>query len=307
MGNACFSCKNCNDYCVGRTRVEINNNVYGNYGEMQLDKSSSHQRIITNIFIPNCKLEFSPKNSKINQNGSNILKKKSIKCKVKTEKNWDNNYKDIEESSNNFTSLFNKAIKNDKNISFMSPSVTLVSTVNNNQSNNKKNYNIFNIEMLDFLNKLRNTPKSVIEDIDNILKNNIKKMDEIDYFVSDITKEIIKLNINFERIKENLNNQEPVDILKLNKKLRININNENMELTDKTISELLIKKKREIIHDYPDCYFYPIFLKDIKINIIILLENNKIREKIFNNDYTEFFATTFNEKKNRFFAILCFA
>jgi hypothetical protein len=308
MGNGLFGCKGCNEYCIGRTRVEINNNLYGNYGEMQLDKSKPEQRIITNIFIPNCKLEFSPKNSKISQIGNNSIQKKSKKSKMKAEQNWDNNIKDRDESPNNFTNFFNEANKNDKNTSYMSPSLNLVTTRNNNnQSNNKIAHNNFNIQMLNFLNKLRNNPKSVIEDIDNIIKNNIKKIDENDYFISDNTKEIIKLNFNFERIKEILNEQEPVDILKINHQLKINIQTENTELTERKINELLIQKKREIINDYPDCFFYPIFMKDIKINIIILLENNKIREKILDNDFTEFFATTFNEKRNRFFAILCFA
>ena len=307
MGNGLFGCKGCNEYCIGRTRVEINNNLYGNYGEMQLDKSKPEQRIITNIFIPNCKLEFSPKHSKISQIGNNSIQKKSKKSKMKTEQNWDNNIKDRDESPN-FTNFFNEANKNDKNTSYMSPSLNMISTRNNNnQSNNKIAYNNFNIEMLNFLNKLRNNPKSIIEDIDNIIKNNIKKIDENDFFISDNTKEIIKLNFNFERIKEILNEQEPVDILNINHKLKINIPTENTELTERKINELLIQKKREIINDYPDCFFYPLFMKDIKINIIILLENNKIREKILDNDFTEFYASTFNEKRNRFFAILCFA
>ena len=68
-----------------------------------------------------------------------------------------------------------------------------------------------------------------------------------------------------------------------------------------------MKKKRKIIHEYPECFFYPTFIKDIKINIILLLENNSIKEKIFYDGFSDFYVTTFNERSNRFLAILCLA
>ena len=54
-------------------------------------------------------------------------------------------------------------------------------------------------------------------------------------------------------------------------------------------------------------FLYPTFIKDIKINVIFLLAINNIKDKIFNKDIKEFYASTFNEKSNRFFSILCFA
>jgi hypothetical protein len=305
MGNSFFSCKGCSEYCVGRTHVEINNNLYGDYTDMNVNKSKTQQRIITNIFIPNCKLEFSPENSNINQNNQlpQIVDNQS---KIKNI-NFDNQNKDKESGifQNNFTQYFNEAIKNESNTGFKRPSLTYISS-SNNHINTKANNN-YNIESLNYLNKLRKTPKLIIEDIDNIIKNNIKKIDDKEYIISENTNELIKSNVNLEKIKEELIIQEPVNILKLNDKLKINHFYGNTHITDKIINELVIAKKREIINKYSECFFYPVFIRDIKISFILLLDNNKIKDKIFSNNFNYFFITTFNEKSNRYFGILCFA
>lgn len=308
MGNGLFSCKGCNDVCYGRTHVEINNNLYGNYSDIKIEKSKPQQRIITNIFIPNCKLEFSPENSDINKNENNNIpiNYPFKKRKIQSEKCC-NKLKTMNEKSgkNNFTKLFNEAINVDKNLTFVSPSVTL-STTNMKENNNKIIFNNYNIEMVEYLNKLRTNPKSIIEDIDNIIANNLKKIDNKEIIVSDKTKEMINANISFDKVKENLNIQEPVNILKLNTKLKIR-SFDNLELNDKIINEIIINKKRDILDFYPECFFYPIFIKDIKISIIFLLANNNIKEKIFHKEFKDFYASIFNEKNNRFFSILCFA
>ena len=308
MGNGLFSCKGCNDVCYGRTHVEINNNLYGNYSDIKIDKSKPQQRIVTNIFIPNCKLEFSPENSDINKNENNNIpiNYPFKKRKIQSEKCC-NKLKTMNEKSgkNNFTQLFNEAINADKNLTFVSPSVTL-STTNMKENNNKIIFNNYNIEMVEYLNKLRTNPKSIIEDIDNIIANNLKKIDNKEIIISDKTKEMINANISFDKVKENLNIQEPVNILKLNTKLKIR-SFDNLELNDKIINEIIINKKRDILDFYPECFFYPIFIKDIKISIIFLLANNNIKEKIFHKEFKDFYASIFNEKNNRFFSILCFA
>ena len=64
MGNgSIFSCKGCGEYCVGRTRLEINNNNHydDNYADINLNKSNSSQKIITNISIPNKQIDFFPR------------------------------------------------------------------------------------------------------------------------------------------------------------------------------------------------------------------------------------------------------
>ena len=161
--------------------------------------------------------------------------------------------------------------------------------------------------MLNFINKLRNSPKKVIKDIEYVLKNNLKKIDDKDFIITENSNEMIKLNSSIETIKDNLYIQDPVNTLKLDNKLKINYKCENVTLTDKIINEIIVTKKKSIIDEYPKCFFYPVFIKDIKISIIFLLENNLIKEKLFYNGFTNFYVTTFNEKSNRFFAILCFA
>ena len=308
MGNGLFTCKGCNDICSGPTHVQINNNLYSNYSDIKLDKTKSQPKIITNIFMPNCKLEFSPENS---DNNKNEINKSTInypykKRKIESEKcsnkinNMDNNTK------NNFTQLFNEAINvENKNLNFVSPSITL--STNIMKENNKKiHFNNYNLEIIEYINKLRKNPKSAIEDIDNIIKNNLKIIDSKEVIISDKTKEIIKVNVSFDKIKENIDLQESIDCLKLNKQLKIR-SIDNIDITDKKVNELIINKKNEIKNEYPECFFYPTFIKDTKINIIFLLAINNIKDKIFNKDITEFYASTFNEKNNRFFSILCFA
>ena len=308
MGNGILNCKGISDYCSGGTNIKINNNIYGNVSEINLDKIKAGQGIITNTFLPNFKIEFSPEDTNINaktyNKQHNSIKLSSNLINMNFQKNFNNDSKEGEGSNNNFTHFFNDN-KNEKNVNFISPSISKVTTMNNN--NNKIVFNKYNIEMLNYLNKIRNNPKSMIEEIDNIKKNNIKVINDMEYIISDDTNEMIKLNIYLEKTIENLNLQQPVDILKLNSKLKINGKHENIEITDDLINELVIKKKREIYHDFPQCFFYPVFIKDIKLNILLLLTNNKILDQIFNKDFTDFYVTAFNEKSNRFFTILCLA
>ena len=310
MGNGILNCKGFSDFCSGKTNIEINNKIDRKDSEKNLDKAKAKQGIITNTFIQNCKLEFFPADINIKQKTyskqHNPIKLSSNPIKMNLQKNFNNDSKDGE-GSNNFTHFVNESNKNEKNVAFISPSITIATTMHHNNNNNKMYFNKYNIEMLNYLNKVRNNPKSMIEEVDNIKKNNIKIINETEYIISDDTNEMIKLNIYMDKIKENIDLQEPVDILKLNNKLKININLENIEITDDFINELLISKKREIYHDFPQCFFYPIFIKDTKLNILLLLTNNKILDQIFNKDFTDFYVTAFNEKCNRFFAILCLA
>lgn len=304
MGNGIFTCKTCNEICPGKTRIEINNNVYANNSEIKLDdKSKSEQRIITNSFNPNYKCEFSG-DSNINQNDNYHNIKNNTNMNNKKENTFDNSIIEEEEPQIIITENVNDG-KNEKMIG-NSPSNSLTGS-NYNLSNSKNIFHNYNIEMINYLNKLRKTPKLVIKDIEHIIKHNVKKTDDKEFIITDNTNEIIKLSFNFETIKEILIKQEPANILKLNNKLKIYNYLQDTQITEKTINELIINKKKELIKEYPKCFFYPIFIKNIKINYIFLLENSKIRDKIFNKNFLYFYASTFNGKSNRFFAILCFA
>ena len=176
-----------------------------------------------------------------------------------------------------------------------------------NKNDNKIVHNNYNNEMLNFINKVRTTPKLVIEDIDYIIKNNLTMVDNKECIVSDKTKEIIQVSVPLAKVKENLSEQDAVNALKLNNKLKIKIFEKNIEFTEKKINELIINKKKEIIKDYPECFFYPIFIKDIKIDIIFLLGNNNLKDKLFHKGFSDFYVSSFNERNNRFFSILCLA
>ena len=102
-----------------------------------------------------------------------------------------------------------------------------------------------------------------------------------------------------------MKNEKEVNALKLNNSLKIKNIYENIDITK--INEIIMLKKKEIIYEFPNCFFYPIFIKDIKINIIVLLSNNITREKIFYYKFSEFNMTIFNVKNHIFFSILCFA
>ena len=315
MGNSILEVKSYNPFCCGTSYYEINNNLYDNYGEMKLDKDN---KIITNIIIPNCQLKISPEhssNKNIIQNEENpfaIRINQSKNEKYKIEKN--KCLKDSIEIRNNLNNLNNdfKEVGNkkasDKNIALVSPEQT-DSTINS-QIHKKYGFSNYNNEFLEYLNKLRTTPNLIIEDIEYIIKNNIKIIEEKEYIVSDNSNEVCKLKdkyINIEIIKDFLENQEAVNCLKLNNNLKIKYLEENIELTDYKINSILLFKKREINNEFPRCFFYPIFIKDIKINIIFLLSNDIMREKLFDNKFSEFNITIFNIKNNRFFGILCLA
>jgi hypothetical protein len=309
MGNGLLTCKCCSEFCCGRTQIEINNNLFQ---QIDLEKSKSKQ-IITNIYIPNCKVEISKDNPNKNIKAYNkpqiSTKNLTKKNRSKSEKNFMSEIKDSKEIQNhNFTQFLNEMTNNNNNNSNKNVNSNGPSPMNNNCSplNVKTILNDYCNNMLNYINKIRNNPKSFAEDLDEIIKNDIKKFYDKECIVSETTSEMIKLGINLEKLKENIMIQERVEALNLNDKLKMR-NIGNTEINDNLINELVISKKREIFKSFPKCFFYPIFIKDIKINFIHLLANNKLKEKIFNPDFSNFYVTVFNEKNNRFFAILCLA
>ena len=306
MGSGLLNCKCCSEFCCGRTQIEINNNLFGNYQQIDYDKAKSKQ-IITNIYIPNCKVEISKDNQNKNIKSFNkpqiSTKNLTKKNRSKTEKNFMSEIKDSKEiQNNNFTHFLNEVTNNNNNINKNTNSIGQ----NPSPMSRKVVLNNYCNDMLNYINKIRNNPKSFVEDIDEVIKKDLKKFDDKEYIVSESTNEMIKLGINLEKLKENISTQEKVEALNLNIILKMR-NIGNTEINDSLINELVISKKREIFKKFPKCFFYPIFIKDIKINFIHLLANNKLKEKIFYADYSDFYVTVFNEKINRFFAILCLA
>ena len=199
---------------------------------------------------------------------------------------------------------FNKFATDDKNNIFETNYITM-----------KDNYNE---ETLDYLNKIRNVPKSIIEDIDNILKD--ENMNQFQKF--QIENEDTHENIIFEdegnALKETKNflyNIEPIET-KFNLNDDLIIDNSEIDKNGevnliKKITKILVDKRKSLIDKYPNCQFFVNFIKDIKINILYLLsekeDKSNFRDVLFNNKYTEFNVTWTKEKKNNFISFLCFA
>ena len=199
---------------------------------------------------------------------------------------------------------FNKFGTDDKNNIFETNYVSM-----------KDNYNE---ETIDYLNKIRNEPKSIIEDINNILKEeNINQFQKFQ-----IENEDTHENIIFEdegnalkETKNFLKSIEPIET-KFNLNDDLIIDNSEIDKNEeanliKKITKILVDKRKDLIEKYPNCQFFVNFIKDIKINILYLLSENEdksnFRKILFNNKFTEFNITWTKEKKNNFISFLCFA
>ena len=199
---------------------------------------------------------------------------------------------------------FNKFGTDDKNNIFETNYISM-----------KDNYNE---ETMDYLNKIRNEPKSIIEDIDNILKDeNINQFQKFQIENEDTHENIIfeDEGIALKETKNFLYNIEPVEA-KFNLNDDLIIDNSELDKNGeanliKKITKILIDKRKSIIDKYPNCQFFVNFIKDIKINILYLLsekeEKSNFRNISFNDKFTEFNITWTKEKKNNFISFLCFA
>ena len=199
---------------------------------------------------------------------------------------------------------FNKFGTDDKNNIFETNYISM-----------KDNYNE---ETMDYLNKIRNEPKSIIEDIDNILKDeNINQFQKFQIENEDTHENIIfeDEGIALKETKNFLYNIEPVEA-KFNLNDDLIIDNSELDKNGeanliKKITKILIDKRKSIIDKYPNCQFFVNFIKDIKINILYLLsekeEKSNFRNILFNDKFTEFNITWTKEKKNNFISFLCFA
>ena len=176
----------------------------------------------------------------------------------------------------------------------------------------KKNYNE---KMMEMINKIRNEPKSAIEDLNLLLnKNNEENKIRVE---NDETHE----NIIFNDITQDIN--ETIEFLKkvkqitnkfiLNEELIIDIKSQKYsEFTlEKKITKIIVDKKKEIIRKYPKVQFFVNFVKDEKIGVLyLLMKNSKLsnfRNVIFDDKYKDFNVTWIKDKNNVFISFLCFS
>jgi hypothetical protein len=176
----------------------------------------------------------------------------------------------------------------------------------------------YNENMIDYLNQIRNDPNSILEDINNILKEENISQNKTIRVENEETHE----NIIFEdeghslnELKNYLNKVISIpDKLNLNDELSIDVSdlekNDGQNL-NKKITKILVDKRKSIIKNYQNCQFFINFIKDEKISLLYLLSENEdrsdFRNVVFDPKYTQFNVSWTNEKKKNFIAFLCFA
>ena len=186
---------------------------------------------------------------------------------------------------------------------------------NTNYIKMKTNYNE---DIIEYLNKIRNEPIDIINDIDDLLNQSKKILDDKIQIESEETHENLILDDGGEALsktKDYLNKVVPIKIkFNLNEDLFIDIceSDKNMDLSlDKKISKILTDKRKNIVNKYPDSQFFISFIKDKKMSLLFLLSQNEnisnFRNIIFDDKYTQFNITWMKEKKKIYIAFLCFA
>lgn len=169
----------------------------------------------------------------------------------------------------------------------------------------------YNNDIIDYLNKIRTEPKTIINDIDNLLNEGTNNSDNKLRLESDKTHEIINLEDGgeaFNETKDFLNNINPIETkFDLNEDLLIDISEseKNMDSPlEKKIEKIIMNKKKNIIKTYPNCQFFINFIKDIKIGLLFLLSQkgniSNFRNILFNNKFKYFNITWIKEKKLKY-------
>ena len=307
MGNGCSVFK-INKICLGTdlnaisekdnldNKIENNNNMV--YKKKKSNKLTSlHKKITLTSNGIKMKSELNKQDQEQNSSHINVIQSNE-------------NSKDDNNPKSNFTNLMQ-----DLDFSF-----------NNNKEEQNDvfaNYYIkikngYNEEIIDYLNKIRNQPESIIIDIDDFLNKSQTILDDKIRIESEQTHE----NIIFEEggktlleTKKYLNSSVPVQVkFNLNEDLSIDIpeSEKNIDLPlEKKITKILMNKRKTIINNYPKCQFFINFIKDKKIGLIFLLSQDEntsnFRNILFDEEYTEFNISWMKDKKKNFISFLCFA
>ena len=322
MGNDCtiFSLK---QICYGQD-VDVNiNNLEDNENENENKNGTNNitidsKNIDDNILINENNNNMIAQNQIERNNNNNIIKVKNKKLsaaqinllsKLSKEKEIEEGNSIKKTKTDGFTNMMNDISFNnfgvvDKNDIFETHYISI-----------KDNYNE---NMIDYLNQIRNNPSSILEDIDNLLKEKNVSQNKINIIENEETHE----NIIFEdedhslnELKNYLNKVESIqEKFNLNDDLSIDVSdlekNDDTNL-NKKISKILVEKRKSIIKDYQNCQFFINFIKDEKISLLYLLSENEdksdFRKVVFDPKYTQFNVSWINEKKKIFIAFLCFA
>ena len=311
MGNGCSVFK-INKVCIdGDLNIvaekEDSQNKNDNINDIVLknNKSNNLSSKKKKISISSNGIKFKKEeNQNIQENNSNSSRLKNLE-NSKIESNIENNPK------SNFTNFMQ-----DLDISFSNNNKVEQNDIFNINYINIKNE--YNQEIIDYLNKIRTEPNSIILDINDLLKkakiNGNNKL-EIE---SEETHENIILEDGGEALEETknyLNKVIPSNFqFSLNEELIIDISESEKKNDlpfDKKIAKILLDKRKNIINTYPNCQFFINFIKDQKMGLLFLLSQNEemsnFRTILFDNKYTQFNVTWMMEQKKIFVAFLCFA
>ena len=175
--------------------------------------------------------------------------------------------------------------------------------------------NDYNSKMMEMINKVRNEPKSIIQDLNMLLnKNNEENKILVE---NDETHENIVFNDIIQDINETIKFLETVNPItikfNLNEELLMDIKSQKYsEYTlEKKITKIIVDKKREIMKKYPKVQFFVNFVKDEKIGVLYLLMKNtkmsNFRNVIFDDKYKDFNVSWMRDKNNIFISFLCFS
>ena len=189
------------------------------------------------------------------------------------------------------------------------------------EQNNNYRDELIAKEMIEYINKIRNRPKYIISDIENLIFKRIKIFDGEKFILCEETKEKIVIkdkDYSFDECITFLRKQKPMSSgLMINDELKIDFNNCNtsmsnvLNLSETKTNYIILNKRKEILYKYPNCFFTLSLIKDSKLCLLFLLSDNKskntLREIIFSEKYKYFNISCTNEKNNNFIGILCFA
>lgn len=312
MGNVCsiLSIKNiCNGEDISVIDLEDNRNKNGNNNLIKDSKIIESNMLLNapnnysannNLMIQN---HSTTDNNDNNNDNNNIANKKLSVAQINLlniDKDKDKNDSIKKTKTVGFSNFLNDNVsfnnfgKIDKNDVFEIHYISI-----------KDNYNE---NMIDYLNQIRNDPNSILEDINNILKEENISQNKTIRVENEETHE----NIIFEdeghslnELKNYLNKVISIpDKLNLNDDLSIDVSdlekNDGQNL-NKKITKILVDKRKSIIKNYQNCQFFINFIKDEKISLLYLLSENEdrsdFRNVVFDPKYTQFNVSWTNEKK----------
>ena len=323
MGNGCSSLFKVNKICYD----DATNIIVEIKEEDNIDKKESNN----SKKILNDKMNFLKQKSQIkNENDINKINISSLSANNPNPYLYDKNRNQVQLNNNNNLQYneaklsINENKKSKNRISFSNLVQELdFSFVPNKASEQFEIFDMnyielkkdYNKKMMEVINKIRNEPKSIIEDL-NILLNKNNQENKI-LVENDETHENIVFNDIIQDINETikfLEKTKPVNIkFNLNEELSMDIKSQKYsELPlEKKITKIIMDKKRDIIKSFPKVQFFINFVKDEKIGVLyLLMKNSKMsnfRNVIFDDKYKEFNVSWMRDKSNIFISFLCFS